>query len=263
MNNIYYVYAYINKKTLLPYYIGKGKHGRAFEKHGWVGTPKDKTKIVFLETNLTELGAFALERRYILWYGRKDKQNGILLNRTDGGEGGSGVVVSEETKKKRSINQTGKIASDTTKKKMSLIRVGMKFTESHKRKISEASKGENNAMFGKIGELSPNYGKISITNGIINTRIFPDEIIPEGWYTGISEQMRYNLSSANSGENNPFYNKVHTKETRKYLSILNTGKPSGNKGKRYKWITDGQFNKFVPLNFPIAEGWYRGKTKEA
>lgn len=87
---IYYVYAYINKKTGLPYYIGKGKGRRAYMPHGRVKLPKDKSKIVFLETNLSNVGACALERRYISWFGRKGiDEGGILLNITEGGEGSS------------------------------------------------------------------------------------------------------------------------------------------------------------------------------
>lgn len=113
----FYVYAYLRLDGT-PYYIGKGKRSRAWGKHTTVKCPKDKNRIVILESNLSNIGALALERRYIRWWGRKDNGTGILHNRTDGGEGTAGIIQTEEHKRKVSIAKTGKKASEKTKQKM-------------------------------------------------------------------------------------------------------------------------------------------------
>jgi len=107
--NIYYIYAYIRSSDGTPYYIGKGKNNRAWinHRHRKLPVPKEQSRIIIMESGLTEIGAFALERRYIKWYGRKDNGTGILRNMTDGGEGISGLYFSDDYRKKLSECKLG------------------------------------------------------------------------------------------------------------------------------------------------------------
>lgn len=144
----FYVYAYIRSKNTMtankgtPYYIGKGKGKRAFEKHGKIPIP-DKNNIIVLESNLTEIGAVALERRLIQWWGRKDLGTGILLNLTDGGEGHSGYKKPEKVKEKLREVWLGRNHTEESKEKMRKPK-----TKEHTLNISKSKIGNNNPMFG-------------------------------------------------------------------------------------------------------------------
>ena len=143
----FYVYAYIRADGT-PYYIGKGKGIRAVEKHS-VGIPTELSRIVILEQNLTELGALAIERRMIRWYGRKDINTGILRNRTDGGEGAAGLMQSEEHKAKIGAANRGRILDARARANISNGKLGKTLTEVHAANIAAALTGK------KYGNYKP------------------------------------------------------------------------------------------------------------
>jgi len=94
--------------------------------------------------------------------------------------------------------------------------LGRKHTESAKQKISENHhdvSGENNPMFGKRGNLSPNYGK---SHSEETKRKISEAT--KGRESVWKDKKRPEHSELMAGEGNPFYGKNHSDEARAKIS---------------------------------------------
>ena len=114
---MFYTYLYFRKDGT-PYYVGKGKKTRAFDTHRHTRRPKDRAR-VWVQYWESEEKAFEMEKWWISFYGRKDAGTGILRNLTDGGEGSSGHITSDKTKKSVSEKLLGIVRSKETISRMS------------------------------------------------------------------------------------------------------------------------------------------------
>lgn len=197
----YYVYIYLDPRkpgkykygeyefNYEPFYVGKGKGRRCKANCGRTQYFKNKINnikksgleplVTKLEENLNEEKSFLLEFKLIDIVGRKDLNKGPLINFTNGGEGCSGWICSEETRKLMRENHAnfkgknhpmygihrfgkynpmfGKHHSEEAKRKQSDKKKGIKCPEHSKRMkgrsvsektkklISEKQRGENNS----------------------------------------------------------------------------------------------------------------------
>lgn len=170
-DRIYYVYELRIQGDEFPFYIGKGKNERLYEhfdnyeiNSNPLGNKHKVNKIrkalneglevtaTPLEENLTECEAHEREKFYIALYGRRDKGTGCLTNMTDGGEGMSGFVPSEEQRKRQSEllltpeyreffrNQTRGLWKNDTYRKNVLEGINRSWTPERRAALSERNK---------------------------------------------------------------------------------------------------------------------------
>ncbi len=160
--NIYYTYAWLRSDGT-PYYIGKGKGSRAFDKRRkYCPSPE---RVLILKKNLTEEEAFKHEIYMISIFGRKDIGTGILRNKTDGGEGVSGYRHTQESKNKIGNAKKGELNFNYGKPEAARHIIGLggenspnwgrKHTPEARNKMSEIRLGSKNPMYGRIGKDNP------------------------------------------------------------------------------------------------------------
>lgn len=129
--NQFYVYLHIKKSDNRVFYVGKGTKDRAWVLRGrneyWQRVAdKHGVRVEILFDNLSESEALQCEKDAIqeLRYFGYD-----LCNLTDGGDGCTGFVWSEESKKKISDLFTGRKLSEKHKQKLRDANVGKKQTK--------------------------------------------------------------------------------------------------------------------------------------
>lgn len=253
--NRFYTYAYL-REDRTPYYIGKGQRGRAYQGDGKpCAVPKDKSRIIFLKKNLTEEEAFKHEIYMIAVFGRKDLGTGILRNKTNGGEGPSGLIHNEETKRKISETHKGRKLSENHKRNIGrglkgktkgLPRKplseehkrnignsgkGRKHSEETKRKQSEGKRGKKYSEETRIKQSEAKKGRKWWNDGCGNSKL-SKECPGEGWVPGRGEKPSV--------------------ETKRKQSEAKLGK---------KWWIDSYGNTKFAVECP-GEGWVLGKTKK-
>lgn len=162
------VYQHIRLDTNEVFYVGIGKtEERAYSKnkrnsHWYNVINKCGYKVEIIYNDLKWNVACQMEKYLIAEYGRDDLGLGTLVNKTDGGDGVVGNIVSEKSKKlvsekmKGNKNSLGRKVSEETRKKLSEAikgrkpNLGKKHSEETKLKMSEDRKGKKRGPYIKI-----------------------------------------------------------------------------------------------------------------
>ena len=118
-------------------YIKNEHFYRAIQKYGW-----ENIEHIIVEQNLSKKDAAELEIKLIKEYKSNDYKFGY--NMSSGGEfGGSGVIVSQETRAKLSQKRKGRKLPEYVKNKISESLKGHYISEETKKKISQSLKAKN------------------------------------------------------------------------------------------------------------------------
>ena len=144
----FYTYVWLREDGS-PWYVGKGFGNRACQRCKGHWAPKDRS-LIKLQNWADEPTALAYEFYQIDFWGRKNIGTGVLHNLTEGGEGTSGCVLSEETKRKMSVARIGNKS-----------RLGIPHSEEFKKKHSEDMKGKKNPNFGGVSQTAETRAKMS------------------------------------------------------------------------------------------------------
>ena len=155
---------------------------------------------------------------------------------------------------------------------------GHKASKETREKISIATKGESNPMYGKRGELSPLFGRKfseehrqKISKALSKRKLSKETIARISQSKKgrkLSEEHRQKISEKTKGENNPFYGKSHSEETKRKISENHADFKGGKSPRAKKVICEdrefdcvGDFCNFYNIKRSTATNWLNGTNK--
>lgn len=156
-----FVYAYLrsknseNGKAGSPYYVGLATRARRpLDKNHSTKLPCKKEYIVLLKKGLTRAEAQKLESKYIAHFGRIDLKNGILRNKTPGGES----FANSPDVRQKALNTFKETISKRTQDLASELNLSVQALESLRRKVrQEASAKAREIRIKELGMTKSGY----------------------------------------------------------------------------------------------------------
>lgn len=142
MSDRHYVYVHRKATDGVIFYVGKGKHRRAWSKIGrnqsWrKASAEHGLTVSILQGNMSEVCALTLERIVIARIGMAN-----LTNMKSGGRGNSGWKQSAETRARIGAHFKGREFTPKMRAALEAYNRNKKLTDEHKEKLSAAKKGK-------------------------------------------------------------------------------------------------------------------------
>ena len=222
-----YLYRHIRLDKQEIFYIGIGSsknYKRAYSKNNrnsyWHNIAKNGYEVEIMLDNLTWEEACEKEKGFIKLYGRKDLNEGTLVNMTDGGEGNNnlspeinkikGQKISNKKLGVSNIKLKGRKLSEETKQKIRDVNLGKKYSEEINKK--KGLLGEKNSFFGKkhsiktiallknkkLGTVLLESTKKKISDSLKGCNSGPQEIVSCPYcnkFGGVSNMKRYHFEN--------------------------------------------------------------------
>lgn len=196
----------------------------AVRKYGW-----DNIEHIILAENLSKDEACKLEQELILQYKSTDRNYGY--NITIGGNVGClGYHHTEDAKEKMSIDRCGKKLI-RRKQNYKPWNYGVPMTDEQKDNLRQR----------RLGTIQSEETKQKISNAL-KGRTYTDE-------------YKYKVSVRQTGCNNSFYGKSHSKETRKRISENTSNRIWINDGHQCKRVKPEELQLFLDI------GWVKGRIR--